>query len=69
MSSITISDEKRKIAMEKLIDQIVTLTGQESVAMKRLEEIKKDPSIAISEAEIDAYLKKRGVKLDSSMGS
>ena len=69
MSSITISDEKRKIAMEKLVDQIVTLTGQDAEAKKRLEEIKKDPNIAISESDIDNYLKKRGVKVDSSMDS
>tara|TARA_Y100000310_G_C20695819_1_gene825622 strand:- start:966 stop:1175 length:210 start_codon:yes stop_codon:yes gene_type:complete len=69
MSNITLTDNQRKKEIEKVIDQIVSLTGQDATSMKRLEDIKKDPNIAISESEIDAYLKKRGVKVDSSMDS
>ena len=38
--------------------------SMEAEAMRRLKEIKKNPSIGGSEKDIDEYLKKRGVKVE-----
>lgn len=37
---------------------------QDSIAKRRLAEIKEDPSIGKSEEELDAYLKERGIEID-----
>ena len=49
------------IDVEILIEDVASLLNQDEIAKKRLIEIKKNPSIALSEEELDNYLKKRGV--------
>lgn len=67
MEKMTISTEKLDKVLsdvENLVEDVEAMIDQDSTARKRLEELKKDPSIAVSEEEIDSYLKKRGVKVD-----
>lgn len=67
MSTITISEDRFNqilIDVEKLVNDVSQLFSQEKTVKKRLAEIQADPSIGKSEKELDAYLKKRGVKID-----
>ena len=49
------------VDVEILIEDVASLLNQDEIAKKRLIEIKKNPSIALSEEELNNYLKKRGV--------
>jgi len=49
------------VDVEVLIEDVASLLNQDEIAKKRLIEIKKNPSIALSEEELNNYLKKRGV--------
>jgi len=49
------------VDVEVLIGDVASLLNQDEIAKKRLIEIKKNPSIALSEEELNNYLKKRGV--------
>jgi len=67
MVSITVSEEKLSKVLadvEALIEDVTSLVSQDAVAKKRLSEIMENPSIGKSEAELDKYLKERGVKVD-----
>lgn len=67
MTNITLPKEKFDKVLhdvDVLIDDVSELVDQDKLAEKRLSEIRKDPSICKSEAELDAYLKKRGVKVE-----
>ena len=67
MGNITVSEEKfNKVLsdVEALIEDVSSLFDQDEIAKKRIAEIKANPSIGKSEKELDAYLKKRGVKVD-----
>ena len=67
MGNITVSEEKfNKVLsdVEALIEDVSSLFDQDEIAKKRIDEIKANPSIGKSEKELDAYLKKRGVKFD-----
>ena len=65
MVTITISEDKfNKVltGVGNLIDDVVDLFDQDDIVKKRLAQIKKNPSIAKTENDLDRYLKKRGVK-------
>ena len=67
MGNITVSEEKfNKVLsdVETLIEDVSSLFDQDEIARKRIAEIKANSSIGKSEKELDAYLKKRGVKVD-----
>tara|TARA_Y100000310_G_C20657702_1_gene802866 strand:- start:859 stop:1062 length:204 start_codon:yes stop_codon:yes gene_type:complete len=67
MPAVTISSEKLDKVLfdvETLIEDVASLIDQDKIAKDRLEDIKKDPSVGLSENEIDSYLKKRGVKIE-----
>ena len=67
MTGITISEEKfHKVLedVENLIEDVAELLDQDEIVKKRMADIKLNPSIGKSEKDIDAYLKKRGVKID-----
>ena len=67
MSGISISEEKfHKVLedVENLIEDVAELLDQDEIVKKRMADIKLNPSIGKSEKDIDAYLKKRGVKID-----
>ena len=49
------------VDVEVLIGDVASLLNQDEIAKKRLIEIKKNASIALSEEELNNYLKKRGV--------
>ncbi len=49
------------IDVEVLIEDVASLLNQDEIAKKRLTEIKANPSIALSEEELDNYLEKRGI--------
>lgn len=49
--------------VEVLVEDVSSLMDIDKIAEKRLEEVKKDPSIGIKETDLDKYLEKRGVKL------
>ena len=65
MGKITISEEKFDKVMndvELLIEDVTSLFDQDKIVQQRLADIKNNPSIGKSEQELDAYLKKRGIK-------
>jgi len=67
MTTITIPQEKLDKVLtdvEILIEDVSSLFNQDKIVKQRLAEIKSNPSIGKSEAELDLYLKKRGVKID-----
>lgn len=67
MSTIAISQEKLNRLLtdvETLIEDVSSILDQDELAKKRLSEVKSNPSISISEHELDAYLTKRGVKIE-----
>lgn len=67
MATITIAEEKFNRILndvEVLIEDVVSILDQDEIAKKRMAEVKATPSIGNSEAELDTYLKKRGVKVD-----
>jgi hypothetical protein len=67
MGTITITEEKfNKVLadVELLIDDVAALFDQDQITKKRMAEVKINPLIGKSEKELDAYLKKRGVKVD-----
>ena len=67
MTTITIPKEKLDKVLtdvEILIEDVSSLLNQDKIVKQRLAEIKSNPSIGKSEAELDLYLKKRGVKID-----
>ena len=67
MGTITISEEKfnKVIAdVEALIEDVSSLFEQDELAKQRMKEIKANPSIGKSEKDLDAYIKKRGVKIE-----
>ncbi len=67
MTAITVSQEKldRVLAdVETLIEDVSLLLDQDAIAKRRLDEIKANPSLARSEQELNAYLKKRGVEIE-----
>ena len=66
MATITISEEKLNKVLadvETLLEDVSSLLDQDAIAKKRISEIKANPSIGISEKDLDDYLKKRGVKV------
>jgi hypothetical protein len=66
MKSITVRSDKlnRVLAdVEVLVEDVADLFEQDEIAIKRLAEIKKNPSIGRPEKELNDYLKKRGVKV------
>jgi len=66
MANITLSEEKfNKVLadVENLIEDVSDLFDQDNIAKKRIKDIEADPSIGKSEKALDAYLKKRGVKI------
>ena len=67
MTQITVSQDKLNKVLtdvEVLIEDVSSLINQNTIAEKRLSDIKQNPSIAMKEEEIDSYIKKRGVKID-----
>ena len=67
MTTITIPQEKLDKVLtdvEILIEDVSSLFNQDKRVKQRLAEIKSNPPIGKSEAELDLYLKKRGVKID-----
>ncbi len=68
METLNIPKEKFSKILEDfevLIDDVESALSEEnSIVRKRINDIKKDPSIGKSEKELDLYLKKRGVKID-----
>tara|TARA_Y100000310_G_scaffold232975_1_gene235810 strand:- start:1545 stop:1760 length:216 start_codon:yes stop_codon:yes gene_type:complete len=67
MTEIQVSDKQLstlKKHVEGVARVIGEMTSQDQIAKKRMNEIDADPSIGKSEKELNAYLKKRGVKLD-----
>jgi len=67
MATISVSEEKFNKVMadvETLIEDVSVLFDQDEIAKRRLQDVKKNPSIGKSERELDDYLKKRGVKID-----
>ncbi|MBI2139042.1 hypothetical protein HYU13_05615 [Candidatus Woesearchaeota archaeon] len=68
MAPITISEEQfGKVLkdVELLITDVANLVDQDTLARKRIADIEANPSIGKTEEELDAYLKKRGVKVDA----
>lgn len=66
MGTITIPEEKfHKVLtdVETLIADVTALFDQDEIARQRLAQIKEAPSIGKSEKDLDAYLKRRGVKV------
>ena len=66
MVSITVQvDKLNKVLLdvEVLVEDVASLLNQDEVAKKRLGEIKKDPSIGLTEEELNNYLKKSGIKI------
>ena len=67
MGTITVSQEKfdKVIAdVEALIEDVSSLFDQDGLAKQRMKEIKANPSVGKSEKDLDAYLRKRGVKVE-----
>lgn len=64
MKAVTLSGEQFEKLLEDvetLVEDVAALVSQDEIARQRLAEIKDDPSIGLSEEELDAYLKRRGV--------
>lgn len=67
MTSVIVPKDKLNkvlLDVEILIEDVASLLNQDEIAEKRLVDIKTNPSIALSEEELDSYLKRRGIKLD-----
>ena len=67
MESVTFSEDKLNkvlVDVEILIEDVASLLDQDEIAKKRLVEIKANPSIAVSEKELDNYMKDRGVEIE-----
>jgi len=68
METLNISKEKfSKILedFEMLIDDVESALSKENlIVRKRINDIKKNPSIGGSETDLDLYLKKRSVKIE-----
>ena len=67
MPMISVSEKQLNrilVDMEHLITDVADLLSQDAVAARRLQELRAKPSMARSEAELDAYLKQRGVDRD-----
>ncbi len=47
--------------MEMLVEDVALLMNQEEVVKKRISDIKVNPSIALSEKELEDYIHKRGL--------
>ena len=66
MGTITVSEEKfNKVIsdVEALIEDVSSLFDQDELVKQRIKEIKANPSVGKSENDLDAYLRKRGVKI------
>ena len=49
---------------EVLLEDVTELINRDDVVRQRMSDIKADPLIGKTEAELDSYLKKRGIKVD-----
>jgi hypothetical protein len=49
---------------EVLLEDVTELINRDDVVRQRIADIKADPSIGKTEEELDAYLRKRGIKVD-----
>ena len=49
---------------EVLLEDVTALVNRDDIVKQRISDVKSNPSIGASEKELDAYLKKRGVKID-----
>jgi hypothetical protein len=49
---------------EVLLEDVTELINRDDVVRQRIADIKVDPSIGKREEELDAYLRKRGIKVD-----
>lgn len=49
---------------EVLLEDVTELINRDDVVHQRIADVKSDPSIGKTEEELDAYLKKRGIKVD-----
>lgn len=66
MPTIVVSEEQLNKVLadvEHLLTDVSVLLNQDLVAAQRLAELKAKPEIMKSEAELDAYLKQRGVNV------
>lgn len=62
MAKIAVSQEKLDKVLsdvQTLIEDVSSMLDQDAVAKRRLAQVRKDPSIGRSEADLDQYLKKR----------
>ena len=67
METISISKDafsKVLIDVETLIEDVASIFDQDMIVKTRLKEIKENPLIGKSEKDLEAYLKKRGIKVD-----
>jgi hypothetical protein len=67
MAPILVSEEKLNkvlLDVETLIVDVSSLLDQDELTKKRLADIKANPSIGISEQELNQYLAKRGVTIE-----
>ncbi|MFZ2456554.1 MAG: hypothetical protein WAX07_08760 [Candidatus Altiarchaeia archaeon] len=65
--TITLSRERFKkvlLDFEVLLEDVTELVNRDDIVRQRIADVKSDPSIGKTEDELDAYLKKRGVKVD-----
>ena len=65
--SITVSRGRFKKVLtdfEVLLEDVTALVNRDDIVGTRISDVKTNPSIGRSEKELDAYLKKRGVKVD-----
>ncbi|HIJ11423.1 TPA: hypothetical protein HA278_05180 [Candidatus Woesearchaeota archaeon] len=67
MTQVTVSREKFSKVLadvEILVEDVASLFNQDEIVKERVADINSDPSIGKSETELDAYLQKRGVKIE-----
>ncbi|MEK6959773.1 MAG: hypothetical protein AABX47_01250 [Nanoarchaeota archaeon] len=67
MAKIAVSQEKLDKVLsdvQTLIEDVSSMLDQDTVAKRRLAQVKKDPLIGRSEADLDRYLKKRGIRIE-----
>jgi hypothetical protein len=65
--TITLSRERFKkvlLDFEVLLEDVTELVNRDDIVRQRIADVKSDPSMGKTEDELDAYLKKRGVKVD-----
>jgi len=67
MAKIAVSQEKLDKVLsdvQTLIEDVSSMLDQDAVAKRRLADVKSDPSSGMSEADLDQYLKKRGIRVE-----